>query len=346
MKLALTFDDVLLVPKHSSVMPSEVSVRSRFTKNVFLNIPISSSAMDTVTETSMAAAMHSLGGIGVIHKNNSIADQSSMVQALMLSNPQMTVAAAVGVTPDWRVRVESLISANVKVLVLDSAHGHSDNIMTLSRTIKRDYPDVQLVAGNVATYDGAMALCECGVDAVKVGIGPGSICTTRIVSGVGIPQLTAIENAVAACDKYDVPVIADGGIRNSADLVKALAIGADCTMIGSLFAGTDQSPGVCIEQDGRKYKSYRGMGSIAAMEKGSKDRYFQSNQRKLVAEGVESLVPYKGSVESIVDQLIGGLKSGLGYTGSRTISDLHSRAEFVQITNAGLKESHVHDVIQ
>jgi IMP dehydrogenase len=344
MKMALTFDDVLLVPSYSEVTPSQVNIESKFTKNVYLKAPVSSSAMDTVTETSMACAMFDSGGIGIIHKNNTIEEQMALVQACILWNPKIIVGAAIGVAPDWRVRLNAMIRAGATVIVLDSAHGHSANILTLAKTIKKDLPGIELVAGNVATYDGALALCDAGVDAVKVGIGPGSICTTRVVSGVGIPQFTAIQEAVRACDSYGVPVIADGGIRTSGDVVKALAVGADSVMIGSMFAGTDESPGSIIEHEGKKYKSYRGMGSASAMAQGSKDRYFQQDAKKFVPEGVESIVPYKGSVREILFQLLGGLRSGMGYCGAPNIPTLQATSQFVQITSAGLRESHVHDV--
>ncbi len=343
-RVGLTFDDVLLVPKHSSILPPQVSLETRFTRNIKLSVPLSSSAMDTVTETAMAKAMNDLGGIGVVHKNSSIEVQSSQIQAVKLMNPQSKVAAAIGVGPDWRTRLNALIRAGTDAVVLDSAHGHSDGVVVLARTIKKDLPHIELIAGNVATYDGAKALCDAGVDAIKTGIGPGSICTTRIVSGVGVPQLTAIEECVRAADLYDIPVIADGGIKYSGDIVKALAIGAESVMIGSLFAGTDESPGEKIEIDGKWFKGYRGMGSISAMEKGSKDRYFQEGSKKLVPEGVEALVPFKGSVKEVVFQLLGGLRSGMGYTGAKNIQELRSKAEFIQITPAGLKESHVHDL--
>lgn len=344
MREALTFDDVLLVPQHSAVLPSDTCVESMFSRNIPCKIPLSSSAMDTVTESHMASTMSSLGGIGVIHKNNSIEQQCALISAARLFSPNIVAVAAIGVSSDWRVRLNDLISSGVRAIVLDSAHGHSENVLVLAKTIKKDYPNIDLIVGNIATAKAAKALCEIQVDALKVGIGPGSICTTRIVSGIGVPQLTAIMDVVQVADQYDIPVIADGGIKHSGDVVKALAAGASSVMIGSLFAGTEESPGDTFVKDDIKYKTYRGMGSEAAMEKGSKDRYFQSDSKKLVPEGVEGYVKYKGSVVDVVYQLIGGLRSGMGYCGAKTIQDLQRTAEFVKITPSGLKESHVHDL--
>jgi IMP dehydrogenase len=342
MRLGLTFDDVLLVPQHSAVLPSGVDVSTKFSRNIDMSIPISSSAMDTVTESAMAAALGQLGGVGVIHKNNSIDEQVSLVQTVKLYDPSLTICAAVGVSDDWRKRTESLIKAGIKGIVLDSAHGHSENVLVVAKTIKRDYSEVDVIVGNVATASAAQALCDIGIDAIKVGIGPGSICTTRIVAGVGVPQLTAILDVVPVADRYDIPVIADGGIKHSGDIVKALAAGADSVMIGSLLAATDQSPGAEFESDGIRYKSYRGMGSEAAMSKGSKDRYFQSESTKFVPEGVEGAVPLKGATKDVIFQLVGGLRSGMGYCGAKNLASLRSNAEFIQITTAGLSESHVH----
>ncbi|GAX88062.1 IMP dehydrogenase [Lebetimonas natsushimae] len=465
---ALTFEDVLLVPQYSNVLPKEVDLRTRFTRNVTLNIPIVSAAMDTVTEARAAIALARLGGIGVIHKNmdiktqakevikvkksesgiiidpvkvfpdDSIAkaldimatykisgvpvvdkndkllgiltnrdlrfekDYSKPVKALMTPMPLITakegitleeaeqilhkhkieklpivddegylkglitikdiqkkkeypnankdkygrlrVAAAVGVGNGIE-RAAALVGAGVDVIVVDSAHGHSQGILDLVKEIKKRF-DVDVVAGNVATAAATRDLIAAGADAVKVGIGPGSICTTRIVAGVGVPQISAIDECAAAAAEFDVPVIADGGIKYSGDIAKALAVGASSVMIGSLLAGTEESPGETIMYQGRQYKAYRGMGSIGAMQKGSNDRYFQEGTAadKLVPEGIEGMVPYRGKIKDVIHQLIGGLRASMGYCGAKDIPTFWERAEFVEITSAGLKESHVHDV--
>lgn len=465
---ALTFEDVLLVPQYSEVLPKEVNVSSKLTKNISLNVPIISAAMDTVTEYRTAIAMARLGGIGIIHKNMdeqtqakqvnkvkksesgiiidpiyvypdaSLQEAESLMQEYRISGvpvidshntllgiltnrdmrfeknldkkasevmtkmPLITaqkditldeaeqimhknkieklpiidaegklqglitikdikkriaypnsnkdafgrlcVGAAIGVGQMQRAR--KLVDAGVDVLVLDSAHGHSKGIIDTVKAIKAEL-SVDVIAGNVATAEATEALIEAGVDAVKVGIGPGSICTTRIVAGVGVPQITAIEDCAKIGHKYGVPIIADGGIKYSGDMAKALAVGASCIMAGSLLAGTEESPGELISYQGRQYKSYRGMGSIGAMTKGSTDRYFQEGTAtdKLVPEGIEGRVPFRGSIASIIHQMVGGLRSSMGYCGSESIEMLWERAEFVEITSAGLKESHVHDVI-
>ncbi len=469
---ALTFDDVLLEPGHSTVLPAEAETSTRFTREIRLNIPLISAAMDTVTEGNLAIAMAQAGGIGVVHKNLDIAAQANEVRRVkkfesgMVVNPltihpdqslaealslmevnrisgipvvernsgrlsgiltnrdvrfaeddrqkiselmtkdrlvtvkegvsreeakrllhqyriekllvvdeayrciglitvkdmekaqafphaskdplgRLRVAAATGVGADGLARAEALIAAGVDVIVVDTAHGHSAGVLAQVTAVKRLSNEVQVVGGNVATAEGAQALVDAGADGVKVGIGPGSICTTRIVAGVGVPQLTAITDAVSVCRAAGVPVIADGGIKFSGDIAKALAAGADCCMIGSLFAGTDESPGEVFLYQGRSYKSYRGMGSLGAMARGSADRYFQAEVRdslKLVPEGVEGRVPYKGALGTIVHQLVGGLRAAMGYTGSSSIAELQTRARFLRITNAGLRESHVHDV--
>ncbi|MGF6231192.1 IMP dehydrogenase [Inquilinus ginsengisoli] len=468
---ALTFDDVLLVPQASSILPADADTRTRLTKRIELGIPLLSAAMDTVTEAPLAIAMAQAGGIGVIHRNLDIERQAeevrkvkrfesgmvvnpitigsdaSMAEALALmdrhgisgfpvveqdgklvgiltnrdvrfaTNPtqpvrelmtkdrlvtvregvgkdeakrllhqnrlekllvvdqdyrciglvtvkdilkaqlhpnackdeqgRLRVAAATGTGDKGISRAEALFDAGVDVLVLDTAHGHSEGVLKSVERARRLSNSTQIVAGNVATGDAAKALIDAGADAVKVGIGPGSICTTRMVAGVGVPQLTAVMDVVEVCRKAGIPVISDGGIKYSGDLAKAIAAGADVVMLGSLFAGTDEAPGEVILYQGRSYKSYRGMGSLGAMARGSADRYFQqevSDTLKLVPEGVEGRVPYKGPVANVVHQLVGGLKAAMGYTGSRTIADLHQRAEFVRITNAGLRESHVHDI--
>ena len=463
----ITFDDVLLVPAYSEVIPNEVKLNTHLTKKIKLNIPMMSAGMDTVTEHRMAIAMARQGGIGIIHKNMSIEAQAEEVDKVKRSengvisdpfylSPEHTLAdandlmakfrisgvpitengklvgiitnrdlkfeedysklikdcmtseglvtakvgitleeakkilgrarkeklpivdddfnlkglitikdiekqikypnsakdaqgrllcgAAVGITANCLERTEALVKAHVDVVVLDCAHGHSANVLRCVKMIKEKFPDLQLVAGNVATGDATRALIEAGVDAVKVGIGPGSICTTRVVSGVGVPQITAVMECYNVAKEYGIPIIADGGIKYSGDMTKAIAAGANVCMMGSIFAGCDESPGTFELFQGRKYKVYRGMGSIAAMENGSKDRYFQSNAKKLVPEGVEGRVAYKGSVEDTVFQLLGGLRSGMGYCGTPTIEELKERGRFVKISAASLKESHPHDI--
>ena len=330
----LTFDDVLLVPAYSEVLPSQVSTAARFTRNIDLSIPLASAAMDTVTEAPMAIAIAREGGIGVIHKNMTIQAQAAEVATVKAEG--LKVAAGVGVTADYLDRVEALVKAGVDAVVVDSAHGHTRNIANTVRGIKAAHPGLEVVAGNIATAEAARFLAEAGADAVKVGIGPGSICTTRIVAGVGVPQLTAVYECSRA---VDIPVIADGGLRYSGDIVKALAAGASCVMCGSMLAGTDEAPGELV--DG--YKTYRGMGSLDAMEAGSKDRYFQSGAKKLVPEGVVGRVKAKGPVGDVIFQILGGLKSGMGYCGAPDIEHLHN-AKFVRITACGMAESHPHDI--
>ncbi|GFE58189.1 IMP dehydrogenase [Geobacter sp. AOG1] len=467
----LTFDDVLLVPAHSQILPRDVDLSTRLTRNIPLNIPLISAAMDTVTEARTAISMAREGGLGIIHKNLSIADQALEVDKVkksesgMIVDPitmrpnqkihealdmmakyrisgvpitksngklvgiltnrdlrfetdleqlisacmtkrnlvtvpvgttleeakehlkhtrvekllvvdndkflkglitikdiekvrkypnackdslgRLRVGGAVGPTVDMEARVDALIKAGVDVIVIDTAHGHSQGVIDGVRTIKQNFPGVELIAGNIATAAAAEALIKAGADAIKVGIGPGSICTTRVVAGVGVPQITAIMDCARIARKYDVSIIADGGIKFSGDLPKAIAAGADVIMIGSLFAGTEESPGDTILYQGRAYKSYRGMGSIGAMKEGSKDRYFQSDVEsdvKLVPEGVEGMVPLRGPLSANIHQLIGGLRAGMGYTGSHSLVDLQKKGRFIKITGAGLKESHVHDV--
>lgn len=466
---AYTFDDVLLEPRYSEVLPAATEIRTYLTKKIRLNAPLISAAMDTVTEAEMAIAMAREGGMGIIHKNMSPIQQAQEVKRVKLAengvifdpitispsatvqdaeklmelykigglpvvdgdnfvglltnrdvrfetdmskkvvefmtafdrlitaSPSITldearkilhehrieklpivegkklvglitikdinsvinhpnasrdehgrlmVGAAVGVSSGTDERVKALIDAGVDVIVVDTAHGHSKGVVEAVRRIKIEYPHMQIIAGNVATADGVEALIEAGADAVKVGIGPGSICTTRIVTGIGVPQLTAIMNCAKAASKHDVPIIADGGIRFSGDIVKALAAGASMVMIGSIFAGTEEAPGETIIYEGRKFKIYRGMGSISAMKAGSSDRYFQDkiSPSKFVPEGVEGMVPYKGKVSEVFYQLIGGLRSGMGYCGATTIPELKEKAVFIEITPAGIKESHPHDV--
>ena len=467
-KEGLTFDDVLLIPAESSVLPTDIELSTRLTNKIRLNAPLISAAMDTVTESELAISMAREGGIGVIHKNMPIDMQAGEVEKVkrsengVITNPfflhpetkvyeaeqllhhykvsgvpivngegklvgiittrdmrfltdmsmdigevmtkdnlvtapvgttheqareilakrkieklplvdengylrglitikdiqkatkypnsakdergRLLCGAAIGVTADVLDRAGALLSAGADVLVLDSAHGHSMNIAKTTEKVKNTFPDCQLIVGNIATAAAAEFLIKAGADAIKVGIGPGSICTTRIVSGIGVPQVTAIYDVACVAAKYDIPVIADGGIKYSGDLVKSIAAGADTIMIGSLFAGCEESPGESEIYQGRRFKVYRGMGSIAAMEKGSRDRYFQTGTKKLVPEGVEGRVPYKGPLADTVYQLLGGLRSGMGYCGCKTIPDLQQRGQFIRITGAGLKESHPHDI--
>ena len=466
-KQGLTFDDVLLIPAHSDVLPRDVDVRTHLTQNVTLNIPIMSAGMDTVTEAEMAIAMAREGGIGVIHKNMSIDEQAREVKLVKrsehgiivdpiylapdntlsdadelmnkyhisgvpitengklvgiitnrdmrfetdLSRPisdimtskglitapehttmeeakrilqahrieklplvddaghlkglitirdiekmrkfpnsnkdsdgRLKVAAAIGVTSDVEDRVEALLDAKADVLVIDTAQGHSEGVLQTIRRLRKAFPHLELIAGNVATYDATKALIEAGVSAVKVGIGPGSICTTRVIAGIGVPQITAIYDCAKAAEGTGIPIIADGGIQYSGDIAKALGAGASCVMLGNLLAGTEEAPGEMIIYQGKNYKSYRGMGSLGAMQAGSKDRYFQQNAKKLVPEGIEGRIPYKGHVSDVLFQLIGGLRASMGYCGAKNIKAMNEDTQFIQITGAGLRESHPHDV--
>ena len=427
----ITFDDVLLVPSYSEVIPNQVDLSTYLTKKIKLNIPMMSDGMDTVTEHRMAIAMARQGGIGIIHKNMSIEQQaeevdkvkrsengvitdpfylspdntledannlmakfrisgvpitegkklvgiitnrdlkfeedfSKKIRESMTSEGLITIkdiekqikyplsakdaqgrllcGAAIGITANCLERAKALVDAKVDVVVLDSAHGHSANVIHTVDMIKSKFPDLQVIAGNVATGAATEDLIKAGVDAVKVGIGPGSICTTRIIAGIGVPQITAVMDCYEAADKYGIPIIADGGIKYSGDMTKAIAAGANVCMMGSIFAGCDESPGTFELFQGRKSTVYRGMGSISALENGSKDRYFQTDAKKLVPEGVEGRVAYKGSVEDTVFQLMGGLRSGMGYCGAPTIEDLKQTGKFVKISSASLKESHPHDI--
>lgn len=355
---ALTFDDVLLVPAYSEVLPREVSTKARFTRNISLNIPIVSAAMDTVSEKAMAIMLARKGGISVVHKNMGIEAQARQIREVkeypaegdkipcLDADGRLRVAAGVGITADVLDRVTALVEAGVDAIVLDSAHGDSHGVVEALRKIKAVYPELDTVVGNIATAEAAVRLIEAGADSLKVGIGPGSICTTRIIAGVGVPQISAIYDVAKAAEGSGVPVIADGGLRYSGDIVKALAAGGDSVMIGSMFAGTDEAPGEIFEENGRKFKSYRGMGSVDAMKAGSRDRYFQDGEdstKKLVPEGVVARVPYKGSVGDIIYQLVGGIRSGMGYCGAADIDALHS-ARFVRITANGLVENHPHDI--
>ena len=349
--LGLTYDDVLLLPDESDVVPSEVDTATRLTRKISLKIPIASSAMDTVTESAMAIAMAKAGGIGIVHRNLPIEAQVKHVIEVKKSG---IVGAAVGVGDDGYARAVALIEAGVDVVVVDTAHGHHRAVLEAIARIKKSHPDIQIIGGNVATRAGAQALINAGADAVKVGVGPGSICTTRVVAGVGVPQVTAIMEAHKACVKADVPLIADGGLQYSGDIAKAIVAGADTVMLGSLLAGCDESPGELVEVQGRKYKAYRGMGSLGAMQSRgeqksySKDRYMQDDvlsEDKLVLEGIEGKVAYKGAVATTLHQLVGGLRSGMGYAGAATIADLQNNGQLIQITAAGLQESHPHDVL-
>ncbi|MBW1978791.1 MAG: IMP dehydrogenase [Deltaproteobacteria bacterium] len=470
-KQGLTFDDLILIPGRSSVLPAEVDVKTRLSRNISLNIPITSAAMDTVTESQTAITMARQGGIGFVHKNMSIERQALEVEKVkksesgMIVDPisiepdrklyevleimskyrisgvpvvkdgnlvgiitnrdlrfetnldqkvetvmtkdnlatakagitleeskailhqrriekllvvdddgkliglitikdiekirkypnsckdelgRLRVGAAVSIGGDMEERVERLVAANVDVVVIDTAHGHTEGVINAVRNTKKKFPDLELIAGNVATAEGTISLIEAGVDGVKVGVGPGSICTTRVIAGVGVPQMTAITDCAKEAKKWGIPIIADGGIKYSGDITKALAGGADCVMIGSLFAGTEESPGETILFQGRTYKVYRGMGSIEAMKEGSRDRYFQESietNQKLVPEGIVGRVPYRGSLADTVYQLVGGLRAGMGYLGCRNIGELQTKPRFMQITAAGLREGHVHDVI-
>lgn len=361
-KKGLTFDDVLLIPAESHVLPNEVKLDTKLASNLQLHIPLISAGMDTVTEGNMAIAMAENGGLGVIHKNLSIEAQVDEVKKAKgktvdpnLPHPavdnqgRLLATAAVGVTSDTFERAESLLEAGADAIVIDTAHGHSAGVLRKIKEIREHFPNATLIAGNVATGEGTAALFDAGVDVVKVGIGPGSICTTRIVAGVGVPQITAIYDAASVAQKYGKKIIADGGIKYSGDVVKALAAGGNAVMLGSMFSGTTEAPGTIFTNEGKQFKSYRGMGSVGAMSQqhGSSDRYFQggvNEANKLVPEGVEALVPYKGDVSNIIYQIDGGLRAGMGYVGASTIEELIENSQFVQITNAGLRESHPHDV--
>ena len=466
MKKGLTFDDVILVPKYSEVLPSMVDLKTKLTANISLNIPLLSAAMDTVTESRLAISLARHGGIGIVHKNMTVQEQASEVDKVkrsesgmildpitiesnktihealeimakfrisgvpvvdkgklkgiltnrdirfednldLLVSDRMTsenlvtvekgttldkaksvlqkhriekllvvdkegkltglitvkdilkkedfphaavdkhgrlmVGAAVGVTGDYLERVAELKKAKVDIIAVDTAHGHTKSVISAVAEIKKKF-NIDLIAGNIATADAAKALIDAGADAIKVGIGPGSICTTRIIAGVGVPQLTAVQDVYSIAQKNNIPVISDGGMRYSGDIAKSLAAGASCVMLGSLFAGTDESPGEVILWEGRSFKSYRGMGSLAAMKKGSSDRYFQTDSDKLVPEGIEGMVAYKGPIKETISQLLGGIRSSMGYCGVKDIKDFHKKSEFIQITSAGVKESHPHDV--
>ncbi|MDE7433934.1 MAG: IMP dehydrogenase [Mycoplasmoidaceae bacterium] len=355
-----TFGDVLLIPNYSDVIPRDVCVKTKLTKSISLNMPIISAAMDTVSEDKMGIAMALNGGVAFIHKNLSIEQQAKMVanvkkfkfdskaypDACVDSEGKLIAGAAISIAENALERVQALVNAGVDVVSLDSAHGDSLNVISKVKLIKSRFPQLQLIAGNIATTSGAKHLIKAGVDGLKVGIGPGSICTTRIVSGIGVPQLTAVASVYKYAKKKHIPIIADGGIKYSGDITKAIAAGADSVMLGGMLAATDEAPGKIMTIGGKKFKSYVGMGSMAAMKRGSSDRYFQNNQdvSKLVPEGVEAKLAYKGSVNNILYQLVGGLRSGMGYSGARTIEELKRKGKFVKITISGYNESHVHDL--
>lgn len=357
-KDALTFDDVLLVPQYSEITPDMADVSTKLTNTFKMNVPFLSAAMDTVSEHKLVTALALTGGLGVIHKNMSIADQAKEVEmvknyefdneknkrALIDKKGRLCVGAAIGVTADMMDRVHALMDAGVDVFVLDSAHGDSKNIINAIKNLRLEYSSMELIAGNVATYEGALDLMKAGASAVKVGMGPGSICTTRIIAGIGVPQLQAVMDCARASKEMNVPIIADGGIKYSGDVVKALAAGANTVMLGGLFATCEEAPGDIYESNGKKYRTYRGMGSIEAMAKGSTDRYFQTGHKKFVAEGVQGIVEVKTTVEELVFQLIGGLKAGMGYCGSKDIPTLQEKGTFIKITNNALLESHPHDI--
>ena len=345
-KEALTFDDVTLVPKYSSVLPSDVITETSLSKNLHLKIPLITSAMDTVTESKMAIAIAKAGGIGVIHRNLDVKKQ--ILEIKKVKSQKLLVGAAVGAGDNEFIRAKKILKENIDLLVVDTAHGHTKKVGEIITKIKKIKPKkVTLCAGNVATSEAASFLVKLGVDIIKVGIGPGSICTTRLVAGIGVPQLSAILNVKKGLKKKKVSIIADGGIKFSGDIAKALAAGADAVMIGSLFAGTDEAPGKIIKKNGKLFKSFRGMGSIGAMNKGSADRYYQLKQKdksKYVPEGVEGFVKYKGKVDKIFYKLIGGLKSSMGYLGAKKLNLLRTNPKFVKITKAGFYESMVHNI--
>lgn len=359
-KEAYTFDDLLLVPAKSVVVPAQVDLSSKLTSKITLRIPIVSAAMDTVTEEVMAAQLAKLGGLGFIHKNMPADMQAEMVKlvketgieeeyvnANVDAQGRLVVGAAVGVGEASLERVRALVEAGVDIITVDSAHGHSEGVIQTVRLIRSTFPDLDIVGGNIVTAQAATDLIYAGANVVKVGVGPGSICTTRVVAGVGVPQLTAVNDVYNVAKQYGVGVIADGGIKLSGDISKALAAGATCVMLGGLLAGTEETPGDVIEVFGKRVKSYVGMGSLSAMQRGSSDRYFQGGVKeldKLVPEGIEATVPYKGSIKDVVYQMLGGVRSGMGYCGCATIEEMHTKAQFVKITGAGLKESHPHDV--
>ena len=344
-KEALTFDDVLMLPRFSSILPSNTDISLKLTNNIKLKVPFLSSAMDTVTESKMAIAMALEGGIGVIHRNLNIQKQSSEVKKV--KNKKLLVGAAVGTNEEDFDRAKALIDSGVDLIVIDTAHGHSEKVIKTLSKLKKIKSKIPFCVGNIATGEAAKKLYNSGADIIKVGIGPGSICTTRMVAGIGVPQISAIMDVKKALDKREIKIISDGGIKFSGDIAKALAAGADAIMMGSIFAGTDESPGKKFKREGKIFKQYRGMGSIGAMSAGSANRYFQNNYKdksKFVPEGVEGRVEYKGKVSKIIYQLQGGLRSSMGYIGAKYLKEINKRAKFVKITKAGFYESMVHSV--
>ena len=359
-KEAYTFDDLLLVPAMSQTVPALVSLKTKLTDKITLNIPLVSAAMDTVTESDMGIMLAKLGGMGFIHKNMPVETQAEHVarvkaasieeeykDANLDSDKKLVVGAAVGVGQGTLERVTALVEAGLDIVAVDSAHGHSQGVLDTVKEIRAAFPELDIVGGNVVTAQAATDLIYAGATVIKVGVGPGSICTTRVVSGVGVPQLTAVNDVYQVAKQYNVGVIADGGIKLSGDIAKALAAGADCVMLGGLLAGSEETPGEVVEVYGKKVKAYVGMGSLSAMKRGSSDRYFQggvSELNKLVPEGIEATVPYKGSIRDVVHQMMGGVRSGMGYCGCETIEKMKTNAQFVKITGNGLTESHPHDV--
>ncbi len=357
-----TFDDLLLIPAYSEVVPANVDLKVTLSNKIKLSIPVTSAAMDTVTESRFAIKLACLGGLGFIHKNMSIDQQADMVkvvketkiesvyiQPAVDENKRLLVGAAIGVNQDTLNRVKALVAAGVDVIAVDSAHGHSKGVLDTIHQIRQHYPTLDIVGGNIVTAHAASDLIQAGANILKVGVGPGSICTTRVVSGVGVPQLSAIMDVSTIAKKHGVALIADGGIKQSGDIVKALAAGADAIMLGNLFAGCEETPNDVFELNGKKVKSYVGMGSLEAMKKGSSDRYFQGGVKelsKLVPEGIEGIVAYKGTLEHVVYQMMGGLRSGMGYCGCKDIEELQNNAQFTKISGSGLIESHPHDLIQ
>ena len=345
-KESLTFDDILLVPQYSEVLPSDTDISLQLTKTIKLRVPFLSSAMDTVTESSMGIAIGRAGGLGIIHRNLNIQEQIKEIRKV--KSKKILIGAAVGASEKELNRAEKILKENLDIIVIDTAHGHTKKVGDIIKKIKKIRPKkTAICAGNIATAEAAKFLVGLGVDIIKVGIGPGSICTTRLVAGIGVPQLSAILNVKKGIGKSKTRLIADGGIKFSGDIAKALAAGADAVMIGSLFAGTDEAPGKKIKKNGKLYKYFRGMGSIGAMNKGSADRYFQTKQKdssKYVAEGVEGYIKYKGKVDKIIYNLVGGLKSSMGYMGAKKVIDLRKKPKFIKITKAGFYESMVHNI--
>ena len=344
-KEALTFDDILLLPKYSNILPAKTNINLQLTKKVSLKVPFLSSAMDTVTESKMAIGIANEGGLGIIHRNLNIKQQSKEVKKV--KNKKLQVGAAVGTSQEDIDRAKSLTSNGVDLIVIDTAHGHSEKVLRTLEKLKKSIKNIPVCVGNIATGEAAKKLYNSGADIIKVGIGPGSICTTRMVAGVGVPQISAIMEVKKALHKKKIKIISDGGIKFSGDIAKALAAGADAIMMGSIFAGTEESPGKKFKLNGKFYKQYRGMGSVGAMSSGSANRYFQKNfkdKSKFVPEGVEGRVEYKGNVSKIIYQLQGGLRSSMGYIGAKNLKEINKKAEFVKITKAGFYESMVHSV--